>query len=164
MYARVNGSQLAQYPYTVADLRADNPRTAFPAAVDLSEMGDYGVVAVDQAEPPAHDPATQRAVEGPPSWQGDRWVQVWAIEALPAPVAVSRKQARMALVLSGIALSAVQLAIDAIEDDTQRALAQIAWDDAVEYRRDDSFLMLLSGMLGLNDEQLDGLFILASGL
>lgn len=164
MYARVENDQVIRYPYTAADLRADNPRTAFPASVDLSEMSDYGVVTVDQVEPPAHDPATQRVVEGVPVLQGDEWVQVWATEALPPPSAVSRKQARMALVLSGISLASVQLAVESIEDDTQRALAQIAWDDAVEYRRDDPFLIMLADMLGLTEAQLDGLFILAAGL
>lgn len=160
MYARVENSEVIKYPYTVADLRRDNPRTAFPVSVDLSTI--EGVVSVQATEPPSVS-AGQQAVEGVPVLSGDQWVQTWAVEALPAPTVVSRKQARMALVLSGISLASIQTAIDGIEDATQRALAQIAWDDAVEYRRDDPFLMLLASMLGLNDEQLDGLFIFASG-
>lgn len=151
------------YPYTMWQLRSDHPGTAFPADMSGVDLSLFGAAAVVETEPPVAGQG-HRVVESAPVLQGDQWVQTWTVEALPVPSVVSRKQARMALVLSEISLASIQSAIDSIEDSTQRALAQIAWDDAVEYRRDDSFLVLLAGMLGLTDEQLDGLFLLASGL
>lgn len=78
------------------------------------------------------------------------------------PQVVTRRQARRALALGGL-LDLVQPAIDAIPDPTQRALAQIDWDDATDFRRDDATLLLLAAALGLTEGQLDDLFILAGG-
>ncbi|MGB3069286.1 MAG: hypothetical protein WBC18_12095, partial [Ottowia sp.] len=76
------------------------------------------------------------------------------------PQVVTRRQARRALALGGL-LDLVQPAIEAIPDPTQRALAQIDWDDATDFRRDDATLLMLAAALGLTEEQLDDLFILA---
>lgn len=81
-------------------------------------------------------------------------------EPISIPQVVTRRQARRALALFGL-LDAVQAALDAIPDPMQRAIAQIDWDDATEFNRDDETLQMLSGALGLTDSQLDDLFILA---
>lgn len=79
-----------------------------------------------------------------------------------APHLVTRRQARRALALAGV-LELVQSALDAIPDPTQRTLAKIDWDDALEFRRDDPTLLMIAAGLGLTEEQLDDLFILAGG-
>lgn len=76
---------------------------------------------------------------------------------------VSRRQAKQALLLAGL-LSGVQPAIDAIADDTDRAMAQIYWDDAQEFERTNAPLVGLGQSLGLTDEQIDDLFKQASEL
>lgn len=81
-------------------------------------------------------------------------------EPPPVPQIVTRRQARRALALAGL-LDLVQPAIDAIPDPVQRQLAQIDWDDATDFRRDDATLLLLATALGLAEQQLDDLFILA---
>lgn len=100
-----------------------------------------------------------------PGWLYDG--ETFAPPEAPAPSipsVVSRKQARMALVLSGVPLATVQASIDAITDDTERALAQIAWDDAVEFRRNDPFLVAMAAALSLTESQLDDLYTLAATL
>lgn len=81
-------------------------------------------------------------------------------ESVSVPQVVTRRQARRALALFGL-LGAVQAALDAIPDPMQRAIAQIDWDDATEFKRDDETLQMLAGALGLTGSQLDDLFILA---
>ena len=76
---------------------------------------------------------------------------------IPKPTVLTRKQAKSILFIKGL-LSHVQPAISAIPDPFQKGMAQIAWDDATEFKRNDPILMALSGMLGLSDTQLDELF------
>jgi hypothetical protein len=79
------------------------------------------------------------------------------------PASVTRRQAKQALALAGL-LDQVQPAIDAIEDPVTRALAQIEWDDSVEFQRSRPLLIELATAIGLSVEQLDQLFITAAQL
>ncbi len=88
--------------------------------------------------------------------------EIAAAKKASVPQVVTRKQARRALSIAGL-LPLVQPAIDAIEPLELRALAQIDWDDALEFRRDDETLTMLAAALGLDEEALDDLFILAGG-
>lgn len=80
-----------------------------------------------------------------------------SVPLAPSPTILTRKQAKSILLIKGL-LSYVQPAISAIPNDLQRGLAQIAWDDATEFKRHDPILLVLAGMLGLSDTQLDELF------
>jgi hypothetical protein len=83
---------------------------------------------------------------------------------IPVPDVVSMAQARKALILAGIGIAVVDGAIEAIEDDTERALATTDWQYATEVRRSSPLIASLAPGLGLNSAQLDQLFIIASGL
>lgn len=76
---------------------------------------------------------------------------------------VTRRQARQALLIAGL-LDQVQPVIDAIADPQQRSLAQIAWDDSADFKRDDPYLVQISTALKLTHEQLDELFYSAAKL
>lgn len=79
------------------------------------------------------------------------------------PQSATRRQARQALLLRG-KLALVQPAIDAIEDDTLRGMAQIEWDDSLEFLRDRPLVVQIGGAIGLDAAGLDELFIFASSL
>ena len=79
------------------------------------------------------------------------------------PHKVTRRQARQALLLAG-KLALVQPAIDAIEDAQQRAMAQIEWEDSLEFDRNRPLLILLGHAIGLDDAGIDALFIAAGAL
>jgi hypothetical protein len=74
---------------------------------------------------------------------------------------VSRRQGKQQLLADGL-LSSIQPTIDAISDDTKRAMVQIFWDDATEFERMSPELNQLGADLGLSDEQIDELFRNAS--
>ena len=103
----------------------------------------------------------------------DKDAQIVALEAQVAelapptvngvPQVVTRRQARQALLLAGL-LDSVQAAISAIQDTTQRRLAQIEWDDSQNFERQRPLLISLATGLGLTSAQLDQLFVTASGL
>lgn len=156
---------------THAEIRAAFRQISFPSGLTDDAIAAAGLVPVVPTERPSYDAATQRVDQVAPALDGDTWRQQWTVVTLSEaerrariPSVVSRKQARMALVLSGVTLTAVQSAIDAITDSTERALAQIAWDDAVEFRRDDPFLISMAAALSLTESQLDDMFTLAATL
>jgi hypothetical protein len=74
------------------------------------------------------------------------------------PSVVSMRQARLALLQSGL-LTTVDAAIaQGTEAD------KISWEYATEVNRNDALVTNLSVTLGLTDQQLDDLFVLASSL
>jgi hypothetical protein len=77
------------------------------------------------------------------------------------PLKVTRAQARSALLLRGL-FHRVQLIIDAVPDQLERGLVQIAWDDALEFERYSPFVAMIGMALGLDDAGVDDLFIFAA--
>lgn len=75
-----------------------------------------------------------------------------ALEAERAGMVVSRFQARAALHGAGL-LASAESAISQGSD-----LAQMAWADAQEFRRNSPTVAAIAGALSLTDEQLDDLF------
>lgn len=76
---------------------------------------------------------------------------------------VTRRQSRQALLLANL-LGNVQPLIDAITDPTEKAMTQIAWDDSLEFQRNDPFLLKIATAMNLSEQEIDELFITASGL
>lgn len=77
------------------------------------------------------------------------------LERKRAGMVVSRFQARAALHGAGL-LSAVETAVANADPITQ-----LAWADALEFRRNSPTIAALAGIVGLTDEQIDNLFIAA---
>lgn len=82
-------------------------------------------------------------------------------EPTPVPKQVTRAQGKAALLQADL-LPAVQAYADAIEDPTQKALAQIALNDTTHWERSSPFLTAAAASLGLTEEQIDQLFIQAA--
>jgi len=70
----------------------------------------------------------------------------------PVPEQVSRFQALAALSAAGL-LAAAEAAVAAAG-----GLTQLAWDNALYFRRDSAAIAAMSGALGLTAEQVDDLF------
>jgi len=56
MYVKVTNGQPTQFPYTVGQLRRDNPRTSFPKVIPEELLRNYGVHPVEEGKKPEHDP------------------------------------------------------------------------------------------------------------
>lgn len=86
-------------------------------------------------------------------------------EPAPAPVpqTVTRRQARQALLMAEL-LDDVQPAIDAIPDPVQRRMAQIEWEDSLEFVRSRPLVIQIGAALGLDESALDALFTQAATL
>lgn len=80
------------------------------------------------------------------------------------PKVVTMAQARKALIMGGVSIAQVDATINAIEDDTQRELAQTDWEYSATLRRDSPLVTSLGPLLELTESQVDDLFLLADTL
>ena len=104
-------------------------------------------------------------------WRGE-WVQVLDVDVPPAPVefkpvvpapaAVTMRQARLALLGAGLLVS-VDAAINGLPSP-QKEAARIEWEYSQEVQRHNGFVSVLAPMLGLTDAQIDALFVGAAKL
>lgn len=73
------------------------------------------------------------------------------------PTKITRLQAKLQLLAIGL--------LDEVEESTkQDRRAELYWNDATEFCRTDGILIDIATTIGLNDEQLDDLFLQASKL
>ena len=79
------------------------------------------------------------------------------------PESISKRQARQQLIIDGL-YNNVQQIIDSIEDETQRLLTQVFWEDSNTFERNHPMLIELGAALGLTEAELDIMFIKASKL
>lgn len=104
-----------------------------------------------------------------PEGAGRGWVrsgpgQPFGPPAAPEPAvpeSVTRAQGKAALIGAGL-WPGVQAYVAGIADPTQQALADVALNDTLEWRRDSPFLAACADGMGLSPEQLDALFISAA--
>ena len=80
----------------------------------------------------------------------------------PIPASVTMRQARLALLSAGL-LDDVETAINALTSP-QKEAARIEWDYSSEVQRHNGFVSTLAPMLGLDEAQLDALFVQAATL
>ena len=80
MYVKATNGSLDQYPYTIGQLRRDNPNTSFPKQISLAVLESYGVYPVVEKEAPVFNQRTQRVLKDTsPSLVAGEWVIDWTI-------------------------------------------------------------------------------------
>lgn len=84
-----------------------------------------------------------------------------APEPVYVPQQITRAQGKAALIMQGHWAEVLDY-VAAIQDPTQRALADVALHDTLTWERGSPFLNATASGLGMTDEQLDALFIQAS--
>lgn len=145
--------------------------TLFSSVITEDQLEYAGIESL-KYEPPAVQ-ENQIAVPSIIEFVDGVWTQQWEIrlgtpEELAAmkptvSTTVTRRQARQALLLRGM-LDKVPAAIQRISDETQRALAQIEWEDSQTFERHRPLVVEIAAAIGLDDAGLDALFIEAARL
>lgn len=75
MFAKITNGAVDKFPYTVGQLRHDNPNTSFPKQISEETMLEFGMVPVSEVPAPEFDPMTHFAEWGPvPVLQEGAWV------------------------------------------------------------------------------------------
>lgn len=83
--------------------------------------------------------------------------QIQEIE-LKALTHLTRRQFRMVLVLNGYDLDEIKAQISAIEDIQTRQLTLIEWEDANTFERTSPSLVMMAGLLQLNEDQVNAMW------
>lgn len=78
MYALVIDGAVTKYPYTIGNLRRDNPNTSFPKRPSDEMLAEWGMQPVTRTDRPDVD-HTKNVTEGTPMLNGDAWTQVWEV-------------------------------------------------------------------------------------
>jgi hypothetical protein len=69
-------------PYSIGQLRADNPQVSFPSTIPADTLAEYDVYEVTETQPPSYDGVTQSLSQAAELVDG-AWTQVWTVTPLP---------------------------------------------------------------------------------
>ena len=94
MFVKTTNGQIDTYPYTVGDLRRDNPNTSFPKQVPAEIMAAHGMYPVGYEAAPDYDPMTHRLQHSDmPELKDGAWVLTKTVVALTAQQIADRNAA-----------------------------------------------------------------------
>lgn len=99
-----------------------------------------------------------------PKWDGEQWIEGATAEEIEAlsietvPEKISKLQLKVQLVMMGYDLQLIEDAIKQLTEP-QRTIAMLAWTDATNIHRDNSFITMVAQILQLTEKQVDQIFI-----
>jgi len=121
LLVKTANGQVEQFPYTLGDLRRDNPQTSFPKKIGDAILASYGIFHVMPDPQPEHDPLVQTVVrDAAPhretavdedtgeTYETGRWVIGYTVENKPlaeAEQAVRNQRNRLLADTDWMALS-----------------------------------------------------------
>lgn len=80
MYAKITNGQVDQFPYTVGQLRRDNPNTSFPKNISDEMLAKFNVLKVNSVPVPDIDERTQRVEQSnQPHQEAGQWFFGWTV-------------------------------------------------------------------------------------
>ena len=82
MYVKITSGSVDTFPYSVGQLRRDNPQTSFPRQVSDEILASHGVYSVTMEDQPSIDDRTQTVEQNAsPTGSGNTWTLGWTITA-----------------------------------------------------------------------------------
>jgi hypothetical protein len=81
MFVKITNGQIDKFPYTIGDLRKDNPNTSFPKNIPDSLLAEFGLVRVTEIAAPDYDSRTHRLVTQQPTLVDGVWTVTRAVVA-----------------------------------------------------------------------------------
>ncbi len=82
MYIKLNNGVIEKYPYTINDIRKDNPQVSFPQTISQEILDEYNVYEVIEVSHPVVT-YKQNLIEGTPVNNNGIWTQVWNVTDKP---------------------------------------------------------------------------------
>jgi len=95
MYLKVSGSTIT-YPYSVYDLKTENPNTSFPTSIPDSLLEEFGVYKVELKDSGYDDDDSKDVVEITPTLSGSIYVQTYQITDADTDTINKRKEIKWA--------------------------------------------------------------------
>lgn len=170
MHILIQADGSTSYPYSVAQLRRDNPGTSFPDAMPDALLAEWGVYPVTPTERPTYDPAAQRLTEGTPEQIDGAWAQTWIVTDLtPEEIAAALEQWRASMFVTPLQIRRALLQQGLLDDVTAFVESadletRMAWEYAVQIDRNNELIAAAAASIGTTDEDVDELFRLAATL
>lgn len=126
-----------------------------------AELEDIGIFTVHYEEVPT--PEGKQVKDYEYEWEDGRVIATPIFEETPVvvPFSVSRAQGKASLLSFGL-LDEVSSYIEAMPAGVDKTLALLAFDETNEWQRNSPFLQQMAVEIGLTEEQLDNLFIVAA--
>lgn len=76
-YAKIENGEVIKYPYSIEDLRIDNPNVSFPSIIDDPTRSRYSMLLIQKVETQVD--YTKNIVEALPELIEGVWTQTWSI-------------------------------------------------------------------------------------
>jgi hypothetical protein len=136
MHALILNGAVEKYPYSIGNLRKDNPQVSFPKNPSDATLAEYGVLPVARTERPEHDPITENLNEGTPAIINGVWTQVWIVT--PAdPDEIAQRIADQTAMIRDQRATAYREEADPIFFKAQRNEAEMSeWEAKVQEIKD----------------------------
>ena len=88
MYVLAPNQTVEIFPYSIGDLRRDNPNTSYPRNPSDTVLASWNVFPVTDKPTPAYNPATQNCNQVNPTLIDGKWVMTWVVTpATPEQIA-----------------------------------------------------------------------------
>lgn len=96
MYVLAPNQTVETFPYSIGDLRRDNPNTSFPRNPSEEMLAGWSVFPVIEQEPPSFNPATQNLNQVNPILVDGEWLQAWEVTDFSSEEIAERTEAKAA--------------------------------------------------------------------
>ena len=131
MQALIQSNTVTKYPYSVGELKKDNPQVSYPENPSVELLESCGVYEVSTSQLPSCDFSTQRIEENLPLLLDGVWTQAWDVIAL-TDEEIAKQQADHAAQIEAQRAKAYRTESDPIFFKSQRGEAtQQEWLDKV---------------------------------
>ena len=97
MFVKANNGVAEKFPYTIGELRRENPNTSFPKSIPDGVLADFNVFRITETAMPLFDSTTHRADRAAlPVLTDGQWLWGWDVTALTAEQIAAREAAKAA--------------------------------------------------------------------
>ncbi len=95
-YVLAPNQTVETFPYSIGDLRRDNPNTSFPRNPSDAVLASWNVFPVTDKPAPDYNPATQNLDQVEPTLVDGQWVMTWAVTPATSEQIAGRDSAKQA--------------------------------------------------------------------
>ena len=82
MYVKITSGSVDTFPYSIGQLRRDNPTISFPRQVSNEILAEYGIYSVTVENEPSYNSRTHKvSLSDTPSGSGNTWSLQWTTTA-----------------------------------------------------------------------------------
>jgi hypothetical protein len=94
MYVLAPNQTVEIYPYSIGDLRRDNPNTSYPRNPSDATLADWNVFPVTDKPTPDYNPATQNCNQVNPTLKAGKWEMAWVVTPATSEQIAERTSAK----------------------------------------------------------------------